>query len=56
MFRFDHWAQPVKSRRWAVICSALWYPNRLFLRRPRWLAALTGRLHHGAWERACGLR
>lgn len=44
---FDHWAQPVTSKRWALICTIL---DRLF--RPiGWF----GPARHRAWQKACGL-
>lgn len=48
---FDHWAQPVTSRRWAIVCTVLgWAYFRGHLR-----AGPMGRWKHRAWERACGL-
>jgi hypothetical protein len=49
MFKFAHWAQPVVSRRWAVICTVLDWGRRLSGHR------VLNRSTHKAWERACGI-
>lgn len=46
---FDHWAQPVKHRRWAIATVALWHLYRLSGGK------LFGHSKHIAWQKACGL-
>lgn len=48
MFDFGHWAQPVTSRPWAVICGLLFAVSRLSGHR-----VLNGAKHR-AWQRATG--
>jgi hypothetical protein len=43
------WAQPVTSRRWAFLASALFYLSRLTGHR------VLNHQKHVAWQKACGL-
>lgn len=47
--RFSRWAQPVTSRRWALIAVLAEYASRLSGYR------LLASAKHRAWERACGI-
>lgn len=49
VFRFDHWAQPVQRRRWAVAAVVL----HAVMRASRY--RILGAASHRAWERACGI-